>query len=418
LKNAFIHRFLISFGVLCLGASPAGAQEALHLSLAGEEAAAARRQILEEQVGNVQIGRANIFLGAGLGLEANDNVEYSDQFRQEDFIVRPGLSLAGSLPVSELNALYLSLDISYAKYIRYSQYDRLLISPGSQLGFDVYVKNLHFNFHDQVSLSQNPVAQGAISGVGTYNEFANTVGLAVDWDLNSLVATVGYDHQNAISTTSYFSYLDRSSESFFARTAFQLSQALTAGPEASVGLTAYDQHLLSDSVNYSVGAYADWRASAHLRFKPRAGYTFYTFSNPAQGASIPPDSGSYYFSLEMTDQLNEFTTIAIEAGRQLRLGVNSDLIDLWYVRPRVGLRLFEKVGLQPHFVYEQGTDSGNSVFVPNEQYTLLGGGISASYQLMQKVVLSLAYDYAVKSSDIPERNYHQNRIQVQVQYTF
>jgi len=183
-------------------------------------------------------------------------------------------------------------------------------------------------------------------------------------------------------------------------------------------LTAYDQHLLSDSLNYSLGAYADWQATAHLHFKPRVGYTFYTFSNPAQGITIPPDSGSYYFSLEMSHQLNEFTSLALEAGRQLRLGVNSDLIDLWYVRPSVGLRLFEKVALGLHFVYEQGTDSGNPVYVPNEQYTLLGGGISVSCQLMRKVVLSLAYDYAVKSSDIPERNYHQNRIRLQVQYTF
>jgi len=184
-------------------------QEALHVSLAGEAAAEARRQVLEQQVGNIKIGRASIFLGARFGLELNDNVNFSDQFRQEDVIVQPGFSLAGSLPLSEVNAFYLSLDISYAKYIQYSEYDRLLIAPGSQLGFDIYVKDFHFNLHDQISLSQSPVAQGAISGVGTYNEFANTIGLSVDWDLNDLVATVGYDHPHAISTTSYFSYLDR-----------------------------------------------------------------------------------------------------------------------------------------------------------------------------------------------------------------
>jgi hypothetical protein len=394
------------------------AQEALSLSIASEAAAEQRRQILEQQVGNIHLGNASVFLGARLGLELNDNINYSDEFRQEDVILHPGISVAGSLPLSEVNALYLSLDISYAKYFYHPEYDRFQIGPGSQLGFDIYVKDFHFNVHDNISLTETPVAQGAISGVGTYNEFANVIGLSVDWDLNDLVASVGFDHENAISTTSYFSYLDRNVESFFARTSFQLSQAVTAGPEASIGLTAYDQHLLSDSVNSSLGAYVDWQVSEYLHVKPRGGYTFYTFSNPSSGATIPPNQGSFYFDLDLSDRLNDFMNLSIDAGRQLRLGVSSDLIDLWYVRPQVGLRLFEKVGLSPHLVFEQGTDSGNSVNVPNEQYTLLGGGIGASCRLMEKVLLSLGYDYTVKNSDIPERNYHQNRIQIWVQYTF
>jgi hypothetical protein len=325
--------------------------------------------------------------------------------------------MVGSLPLSEVNGLYLSLDLSYAKYTHYSQYDRLLIAPGSQLAFDIYVKDFHFNLHDQISLSQSPVAQGTISGVGSYSEFANTVGLSIDWDLNNLVLSVGYDHQNAISTTSYYSYLDRNSESFFARAAFEFSQSITAGPEASIGLTAYDEQVLSDSLNYSVGVYADWQATAHLRVKPRIGYTYYTFY-PVPNYPTPPDAGSYYFSLEMSHRLNDFVDFSIEAGRQLRLGVNSELIDLWYVRPRAGWKLFEKVTLGLHMIFEQGTDSGNEIFTPKEHYTLLGGGLWGVYQLMEKVVLRFGYDYVVKNSDISTRNYHQNRVQLQVQYTF
>ena len=386
-------------------------------SLAGEAAAAARRTALEEQTGNIQLGRLSIFAGGGFGVEYNDNVSYSDQPQQEDLILRPALNLAGALPLSEVNQLYLSLDVSYAKYLHYDHYDHFLIAPGSQLGFDIYVKDFHFNLHDLITVSESPVAQGAISGVGTYNEFANTAGLAVDWDLNDLVASAGYDHEKAISTTSFFSYLDRSSESFFARGAFQFGQAITAGPEASLGLTAYDRHLLNDNLNYSLGLYADWQATAQLHIKPRVGYTYYTF-DPVPLLPTPPDASSYFFSLELTERFNDFVDFAIEAGRQLRLGINSDLIDLWYVRPRAGIKLFEKAGLEPHFVFEQGTDTGNAIFVPNESYSLIGGGVATSYQLMEKVTLRLGYDYLVKSSDIPSRNYHQNRVLLEVRYNF
>src|SRR5262249_8526391 len=155
-------------------------------------------------------------------------------------------------------------------------------------------------------------------------------------------------HQNAISTTSFFSYLDRSSESSFLRAAFQTSQAVTIGPETSVGFTAYDQHLLSDSLNYSVGAFADLRASERYLFMPRAGWTYYSFY-PEPHRQKPPDSSSYYFGVQMTHGINEFLSAAIDAGRQLRLGVNSELIDLWYVRPRLECKLFEKISLEAHF---------------------------------------------------------------------
>lgn len=416
MKSPFICSVLLAVA-LCLAVRSSVAQEALRLSLAGEAASAARRQALEEQTGNIRIGRADLFVGAGLGLEFNDNVNYSDQFRQEDFIFRPDLNTAGSLPLSEVNALYLSLDLSYAKYVRYDQYDHLLIAPGSQLGLDIYVKDFHFNLHDQVSASESPVAQGTISGVGTYDEFANTAGLSVDWDLNDLVASFGFDHQNAISTTSYFSYLDRSSESFFARAAFQLSQAVTAGPEASIGLTAYDRPLLNDSLNYSLDLYADWQASAHLHIKPRFGYTYYSF-DPVPLRPTPPDASSYFFALELTQRMNDFVDLSIDAGRELRLGINSDLIDLWYARPKAGIRLSEKFGLDLHMLFEQGADTGNPLFVPNERYTLIGGGLSTSLQLMEKVVLRFGYDYAVKSSDIALRSYHQNKVVLELQYTF
>jgi opacity protein-like surface antigen len=407
----------VSLAAHCLAASTSVSQEALRISLAGE-AAAERRHAFEEQPGNIQIGRSKILLSAALGLELNDNVNYSDEMRQKDFIIGPELGVTGLVPLSEANTLYLSLDLSYLKYLRYSQYDRLLIAPFSQLGFDIYVKDFHFNLHDQVSLTDQPIAQGTISGVGVYNEFANVVGVSADWDLNDAVISAGFDHQNAISTKSYYSYLDRNVESFFARTTLQFSQAVTAGPEASIGLVDYDKPLLNDNLNYSIGLFADWLASAHLHLKPRIGYTHYTFDPLPGQQEKPPDADNFYFSLLLSQQLNEFVNFSIDAGRQLSLGVNSDLINLWYVRPVANLRLLEKVSLRCSLVFEDGQDIGNSVLVQNETYTLLGWGVGASYQLTDKVMLNLAYDYSVKSSDIPVRNYHRNRVTLRLQYTF
>jgi hypothetical protein len=392
-------------------------QESLRISLAGEETAASRRRAFAEQSGNLQLGPASLLLGSVVGLEFNNNVNFSDLNRQQDVIVRPAVTLAGMVPITEANALYATLDFGYGKYLKYSQYDRLTIKPGSQLGLDVYVKDFHFNLHDDLALTEEPIAQGTISGVGDYGEFSNTGGLSVDWDLNEVIASLGFDHQNAVATVSRFSYLDRRSENVFGRVTFQPSDALTAGLETSAGLTAYDKPVLNDNLNYSFGAFADWNASANFRFKPRAGYTAYSFS--ATGSGPPPrEVTGYYLDVVLFHRLNDVLSYNIEAGRQIRLGVNSELIDIWYVRPRIDWHLFEHLTLGTHLTFEQGTDSGNSIFFALESYTLLGGGIGIQYPLMEKVLAALDYDYSVKDSDISARNYHQHRIQFRVQYTF
>lgn len=359
-------------------------------------------------------------VGTSVGLEFNDNVNYSDIGQQEDFIVRPAMSLAGMVPVTEANAIYGTLDLSYAKFLRYSQYDRVTIRPGSQLAFDVYVKDLHFNLHDDIAVTDQPVAQGTISGTGKYGEFSNTGGLSMDWDLNALIASFGYDHQNSIATVSHFSYLDRSSESFFGRAVFQVSQSLTLGPEASGGLTDYDQHILNDSVNYSFGAFADWQMSQYITLKPRAGYVGYSFSPSGRGTNqtVIPDVNSYYVSLGIAHRLNEIVCYNVDGGRQIRLGINSELISLWYAHAEIDWNLVEHLGLRTHLTFEQGTDSGSAIFLTPESYTLLGGGLGMQYPIMQKVLLALEYEYLVKDSNIPARNYHQHKVQLRLQYTF
>ena len=83
---------------------------------------------------------------------------------------------------------------------------------GSQLAFDIFVGDFRINFHDRLSLQQDPMAEIALSNVADYGRFENTVGVSVLWDLNKAVVTLGYDHYNYVSTDSDFDYLDRNAE--------------------------------------------------------------------------------------------------------------------------------------------------------------------------------------------------------------
>ena len=154
---------------------------------------------------------------ATLGFEYNDNVNLSEDAtavfpspfgpilvtteQQSDFIIRPQVNINALWPITQLNTFKLDMGIGYAFYMDHSDYNTngLLVTPGSQLAFDIFVGDFRINIHDRFSLEQDPVAEATLSNVADYGRFQNTAGVSVLWDLNAAVVTLGYDHYNFIS---------------------------------------------------------------------------------------------------------------------------------------------------------------------------------------------------------------------------
>src|SRR4029078_8705175 len=80
-------------GLLAWCADTAFSQEALRESIAGEKAALARKQGLENGHYNFKAGPVKFLFDADLSVELNDNVNVAEQDRQEDLILRPQLNL-------------------------------------------------------------------------------------------------------------------------------------------------------------------------------------------------------------------------------------------------------------------------------------------------------------------------------------
>jgi hypothetical protein len=168
------------------------AQEALRQSLAGERAAAQRHRALENQAYNIRLGMLQFSLGSALGIEFNDNVNLAERDEQEDVVLRPQLDTALRWPLTERNALNFSVGVGYDKYLNESRYDRFRIAPGSELSFDLFIKDLRLTFFDRFSYTQDPLATGSISGTARYGGLENVGGLNATLDLNKVVLLAGY----------------------------------------------------------------------------------------------------------------------------------------------------------------------------------------------------------------------------------
>jgi hypothetical protein len=409
------------------------AQDALRNSLAGDAAAEAQRlQQSAPQAYTLKEGDFRLLAVPSLEMDWNDNVNLSKSNAESDFILEPFLQLTGSYPLTQHNLLRLSVGVGYYDYLRFGSYSGVRVASDSLLSFDMFIKDFWINLHDRFSLTEDSSTEPTVAGTAIYGTFNNTAGLTTIWDLNRAVLTAGYDHLNSISASGEFSYLDRSSEYPLVRAGLRLRPDLTAGVEGTAGFTTYDQAVLNNNQSYSAGVYADWKPSSYFRVQPRVGFTTYQFQHtsqsdqiyyfgsppPAPGGSIQTkDLNAWYADLTVTHQVSKAVGYGLSAGHEIRLGIESDVVEDYYVRPNITWTIIKDLGLTTSLSYEHGNQGlGNVTGNIVETYNWFGGGLSVTYPLMKRLILGLTYRFTFRSSNLSSDDYTQNLVGLRLAY--
>ena len=414
LRSTRKHLFVTGLALFC--AATAYAQDAIRPSLAGEAASEARRTDIDRLPYNLLVGPVRWRVSATMGIEYNDNIDYAEVNKEEDVILHPQINFNAIWPVTQINTLTFDLGIGYSIYLDHSEHNTngILISPASQIAFDIFVGDFRINIHERPSLQQDPIAEAVLSNVVDYGRFQNTAGVSVLWDLNKVVLTLGYDHYTYISTNSDFDYLNRNAEEVSGTAQLAVSSTTGVGIESYFVYNYYDQHVLNDSTDYAVGAFIESQITNNLRARVAGGYQMINFDN---GGTVNDfsDVSDYYVNLVLTHRLNSFIRQSISAGHENQLGVNSNSIRLNYVRHTIDWNIIRNTLLSTEFFYEDATESGGFI---DEHLHRFGGAITLGYQLTPHVTLGLRYQYTQKDSDVPLRDYEQNRVSLDGTYSF
>ena len=416
-------RCLVAF--VLLAALPAPAQEALRNSLAGDAAAEARKIRLESLPYTVKSGDFRLLVVPSLGLDWNDNVNISRTNAQQDFILSPQMQLDASYPITQNNVLSLNVGVGYNKYFDHEQYSAWFMQSGTELSFDIYAKDFWFNLHDRVNYVQDTSQQAALAGTATYATLNNTAGFSVTWDLNKATLSAGYDHENVITPSSQQSTpssqqssgsQDRATEMIFARAGLEVYPGTIAGIEGTGAFTTYDQMVLNDNNSYSAGVYADWQPGKAFRVQPRVGYSITKIQHTSQTIQTA-DMNSWYFDLNMTHQVTDAISYSLDAGHEVQLGIQSDVMEDWYVRPGINWNIIKNVGLNTSFSYEHGNQgAGNVAGNLTENFDWFTTEVGASYAILKKLSLGLNYRLTLRSSNNADREYMQNFVGLSLTY--
>ncbi|MGI9115422.1 MAG: outer membrane beta-barrel protein [Chthoniobacterales bacterium] len=392
------------------------AQDAVRPSLAGEQSAESRRQDIEHIPYNLMTGPIKYRVSATFGVEYNDNINLSENSPQSDVIIHPQLNIDALWPVTQINTLRLDIGFGYAFYLDHSDQNTngILLTPGSQIAFDIFIGDFRINIHDRFSLQQDPIDEIQVSNVADYGRFENTLGASLLWDLNKAVLTLGYDHYTYISTNSDFDYLDRNAEELTGSVAFAVTNTTSVGLESSFVATYYDQNVLNNSNAYTIGAFVETQLTNYMKIRVAAGYQMLDFDNTGS-VFDSMDSSDYYANVLISHRLNAAITQTLAAGHESQLGVNSNYISLNYIRHTVTWNIIRDTLLSTELFYEDANDSGGFI---NEHLHRYGGALTVGYQLTPHVTVGLRYQYTQKDSNVPERDYTQNRVSLDATYSF
>jgi len=392
------------------------------MSLASADAARARREAANT-VGyyNLKVGPTAWSFSAGLGLEANDNIQLESSHQRQDVIFHPEFDTRMLWPISEVNNLNLALGAGYSAYMFHPEFNRFFIGPGSELSFDIYTGDFWINLHDRFSITENTYQDPTVVGSANYSLLQNSLGVGATWDLNKAVAKLGYDHVSYVSLGTGSSGVAPSGESevFSSSAGLTIRPGTLAGLELGGSLFSYSQtstnQVFRDATQWSVGPFLESQVSQYLRGRVSAGYTVYM---PSGSTSLGPgvEFSGVYAEADLTHRVNQYVNYTLSAGRSISFAFFGGTVDLYYARWQANWNLIRKLTLGTSFEFEHGTQL--ATVSGAETFDRYGPGFSIGRVLTAKLTGSLAYQFYKRGSNLDGRDYSVNVATLSLQYRF
>jgi hypothetical protein len=397
------------------------AQDALRTAVQGDQAYLSRNSTnyVPEQY-KLRAGPVEFQANVGYALEWNDNVFFQQEHRESDFINIPSLNIFGVWPVSDKSRISFGVGMSYLAYVNHSELDSFVITPNSELAWDIHIKDCIVTLYDRFTYSQDVLTVPTInSGTGEFPRIENTGGVRMRWYPDRYVFELGYGHYNFLPVSSAsptFDYLTRNAEQFFARAGYRIAEATTIGLESSTSFTDYQQPIQSDNVNVSVGPYLEWQVTEAWHASLRGGWVWYSFEDSLS----QPTGGtvdSWYVGLYTDHRLTDHIRHGVSLVRDIEQAFNrgSDYIENLNATYYVSWDFHRGATLTGNFTYTYNNEPNGGV---SSIYNLYGAGVGLLLRPLDHLNVGLNYSFAIRDSNVPNNGYTQNLVTLSVIYQF
>ncbi len=364
---------------------------------------------------NMKVGPVLLNTNASLEGQYVSNIGLTSSGQLNDFIISPQVGVTASWPITTTNTLRFSTSVGYNKYLIHPQYDTasVLVSPDSELAFDVYVGDFKINFHDQFSVQTDPSSIGSLNNVVNFDRINNTAGIGVLWDLNQLLLTFNYDHITFISTNlqaqggnnlSNPGNIDYSADQVSAAASYRITSTIVAGVEAAASIRYYDQFGINDN-QLSVGPFTRIEVTPTFKVSMGAGYQEITTTTgnltnatTQQANNVAPVLGvgtfnTWYGNLTFDHRLNADYTDRLSLGHEGQLDVFSQISDTYYASYTSSWKVNSDLNLAFTLNYEDVTSPSASNNISNSSFNSFTAGVQANFPVTKSISGSILYQF-------------------------
>lgn len=401
---------LLGFGV----AERSQAQGVEHQSLVGGGLANFLDQSATDQPYNLRLGPVTLRADASFNAGYNDNLNVANTGRIADGYVEPMAGIHLLWQATELNSLSFDLGIGYLAYFEESQYDSLILSPDSQVQFNIFVGDVKINLHDNFAYLQDAVSVGQLSNVPQFDRFQNSAGISANWNLGDINLSADYEHANLWVFEPAYKYLSNQSDSISPQVSFTISPTITTGIGASFSDVRYDQHIQNNYTTVSVGPFVTAHVTDYLSLQASGGAYFANYDTGGLNGDSS-NNDSYFASGGVSHRINDVLSESLTVGRESIPGVTSNYTDRIYANYGTSWQATSYIHLGSSLWWENLDDSNSAYRETSNRY---GAGLNGSYSVTDHAAISLGYQYVLKVADPSLLSYYQNSVTLGFHYQF
>lgn len=352
-----------------------------------------------------------------------DNVSLTKTDKISDLSFTEGLTLATTWVISHLNQLEFNLGGQMIEHFYGTGRSQInfAIAPNSKIEFKFDVGDFKFRLYDRFAYEQNPTSDPTASNTANLNSLTNTIGAAVDTDLNIAVLTLSADYtynnqsgtnvegQNTAGTTG-----ERQSFRAGPTLTFQLSPEILYGVDIEATRSTGTDSANVNSLNF--GPFIKGKLTREFDFDLTGGLTI-VHTKPA----IPL---GYYFSADVRYQIDRHWQLLFSGSHELIFTTGTGLTEenLFHVGTQLDITHNTSFTFSPFVNFGDVKTAGTNIGTSEGPYTQFGIEASLAWRPRNRWKTSVTYDYLRRessgSSGGGNSSYIQNTLAFTITYSF
>jgi hypothetical protein len=388
-------------------------------------AAVAKSEKVSASVQIITEYNSNVTLSDSAGSSQAPTVEIngnSNSGPKGDFVTNAGVSISGAWAPTRNSEFTLDLYIGYEEYVNHPNLDGLVTNLPSGLSYTIYTGDVKWTIHDAILVSNDPSQQPELSGIAKFGQITNTADLDASWAAGDrLTLTAGYERFDSIyssstsltssapsnsTASSFFSLPNYSSNSFQLGMIYDLAQSMEFGFGGSVTDTSYQGNARNNTTSFSLGPFFNASLTPATKVFLTGG---------VETIDSTSASTDWYASFQLTNQLNRLYSHSLTLSHSVDLGLISDTYTLYSLDYSGAFQLRRGMTLADDLYVEYGTEGGGPI---QENLIQYGASLTVQVQITRSVSGSVGWQFLDKLSNLPGRDYTQQRVFASLSWTF